>query len=170
MKDTTFVPSEEQWARMIKMHDLVDGKAVEGFIPKGYVSRDIPCTNYLGGGGLVSTLGDYWNFAEMLLGGGVFKGRRVISEESVRALSSPQIPEELQPGVARWGLAMRVVVGEHRRPVGSYGWSGAYGTHFWVDPENKITAVYMKNSFYDGGSGAKTSAEFEKDVYASFEK
>ena len=38
------------------------------------------------------------------------------------------------------------------------------------DPENKIFAVYMKNSHFDGGSGAKTSAEFENDVYASFEK
>ena len=54
--------------------------------------------------------------------------------------------------------------------MGTYGWSGAYGTHFWVDPENKLFAVYMKNSHFDGGSGAKTSAEFERDVYASFEE
>ena len=170
MKDTTFTPSAEQWARMIKMHNMKDGVAVEAPSREGYISRDFPCTNFLGGSGLISTLEDYGNFAQMLLDGGVFGGRRIISEESVKALGTPQIPEELQPGAARWGLAMRVVVGKHRRPVGTYGWSGAYGTHFWVDPENGITAVYMKNSLFDGGSGAITSAEFESDVYNSFKE
>ena len=54
-----------------------------------------------------------------------------------------------------------------RLPKGSYGWSGAYGTHFWVDPTNGIVAIYMKNSRKDGGSGAVTAAHFEEDVYAS---
>ena len=38
------------------------------------------------------------------------------------------------------------------------------GTHFWVDPENRIAAIYMKNSRHDGGGDAITSAEFEEDV------
>jgi CubicO group peptidase (beta-lactamase class C family) len=61
---------------------------------------------------------------------------------------------------------MKVVTREDygRLPLGCFGWSGAYGTHFWVDPENKITAIYMKNSRYDGGGDAITSAEFEEDV------
>lgn len=53
-------------------------------------------------------------------------------------------------------------------PVGAFGWSGAYGTHFWIDPVNSIAAVYMKNSVFDGGSGAVTAANFEKDVFNSF--
>ncbi len=44
---------------------------------------------------------------------------------------------------------------------------GAYGTHFFVDPENRIIGIYMKNSAYDGGSGALTAANFERDVYAA---
>ena len=52
---------------------------------------------------------------------------------------------------------------------GPCGWSGAYGSHFWVDPVNKITAVYMKNSRYDGGAGSQTSIHFEQDVYACLE-
>jgi CubicO group peptidase (beta-lactamase class C family) len=61
---------------------------------------------------------------------------------------------------------MKVVTREDygRLPLGCFGWSGAYGTHFWVDPENKITAIYLKNSRYDGGGDAITSAEFEEDV------
>ena len=71
------------------------------------------------------------------------------------------------PGSQRWGLSVRVITLDSykRLPVGCFGWSGAYGTHFWVDPENKITAVYMKNSQFDGGSGASTAARFEEDVY-----
>ena len=68
----------------------------------------------------------------------------------------------------RWGLGGRVIVKSSVRslPVGSYGWSGAYGSHFWIDPENGISAVYMKNSVYDGGAGCRTANEFEKDVCA----
>ena len=41
--------------------------------------------------------------------------------------------------------------------------------HFWVDTENKITAVYMKNSYYDGGAGAQTANWFEEDVMNSLQ-
>jgi CubicO group peptidase (beta-lactamase class C family) len=54
-------------------------------------------------------------------------------------------------------------------PKGSYGWSGAYGSHFWIDPTNQIFAVYMKNSKVDGGSGNESAVKFEKAVYSSFE-
>ena len=67
-----------------------------------------------------------------------------------------------------WGLGVRVITGSPALPRGSFGWSGAYGTHFWVDPTNRITAIYMKNSRYDGGSGAQTARRFEQAVMASF--
>ena len=50
-------------------------------------------------------------------------------------------------------------------PVSAFGWRGAFGSHFWVDPENKITAVYMKNSWFDGGSGNQSACRFEEAVY-----
>ena len=52
-------------------------------------------------------------------------------------------------------------------PKGVFGWSGAYGSHFWIDPVNKIFAVYMRNSKYDGGSGNESAVNFEKAVYSS---
>ncbi|MBQ6990088.1 MAG: serine hydrolase, partial [Clostridia bacterium] len=83
----------------------------------------------------------------------------------LRNMSRVSIPETLMPGAEQWGLGVRVI-GENYGPLpaGAFGWSGAYGTHFWVDPENKITAVYLKNSLYDGGSGAVTARHFEEDV------
>ena len=80
------------------------------------------------------------------------------------------VTDEIMPGEQKWGLGVRVITGEGypSLDVGSYGWSGAYGTHFWVDPENKVTAVFMKNSRFDGGAGNKSAVRFEEAVYNSF--
>ena len=51
---------------------------------------------------------------------------------------------------------------------GSFGWSGAYGTHFWMDPAKNLCAVYMSNLRDGGGAGAPTAFEFERDVMAGF--
>ena len=122
--------------------------------------------NYLGGAGLISSLEDYFNFAQMLLNGGTFDGRRVISERAINELSRPQV---FKRSSEYWGLGVRVIsdAPDNVLPEGSFGWSGAYGTHFWVDPFNRIIGIYMKNSRYDGGSGAVTSKNFEADVYSA---
>lgn len=167
MKDMTFAPTPEQWSRMIQMHKKLDGKNAVASAPTDAVFSDkFPITHFSGGGGLASTMADYMNFAAMLLNKGVFGGQRVISEEYLSLMSSPRLPESVMGGDNVWGLGVRVVCGRgyKRLPVGSFGWSGAFGTHFWVDPANEITAVYMKNSLYDGGAGAVTAAEFEKAV------
>lgn len=70
------------------------------------------------------------------------------------------------PSSERWGLGVRVIVREdyENLPLGAFGWSGAYGTHFWIDPTNNIAAVYMKNSLFDGGAGNESARNFEKAV------
>lgn len=171
MKDTTFTPSKEQIKRMIVMHDYEDGKSIIGRTTDGCVFEDYPATHCLGGAGLVSSINDYANFAQIFLDKGQFLGQQIVSEESINKMLEPIVPMDIQPGSIRWGFGGRVVVGkENTLPAGSYGWSGKYGTHFWVDPTNKIVALYMKNSRYDGGSGALTSKNFEKDVYSSLKK
>jgi CubicO group peptidase (beta-lactamase class C family) len=152
------------------MHAKSEGKSVPGWVNEGCTFEDFPSTHYLGGAGLVSSLDDYSNFARMLLAGGEFGGERIIAQESVKLMSSALIPWEIMPTNWSWGLSVRVITKpDTHLPVGTYGWSGAYGSHFWIDPENEITAVYMKNSRHDGGSGAVTSYNFELDVYSSFE-
>ncbi len=168
MKDTTFTPSSEQWERAACMHNFVDGKAVFYPVDREHIFGDHPLTYFCGGAGLVSTLTDYEKFADMLLSCGVANnGERILSEDTVSLMRTVAVPDSIMPGNQKWALSMRVILEPTygRLPVGTYGWSGAYGTHFWVDPENRVVAVYMKNSFYDGGSGAKTAANFEKDVY-----
>ena len=165
MTDTCFDPSPEQWARMIEMHDYVGGKAASGQTYDGCVFEDIPTSHPLGGAGLVSTLRDYSRFAEMLLNGGM----GVITPQSVKLMSTPHVPHARQPKSRRWGLGVKVVTDEmgESLPIGAYSWCGAYGTHFWVDSENRITAIYLKNSQYDGGGGSVTGTNFERDVTLS---
>lgn len=146
MTDTTFLPTKEQWSRLVPMENTVPGCVFERY----------PVTNPLGGAGLVSSLADYKRFAQMLLSG------NLLSAEAKKTMTTPY--------VGQWGCGVRVVGEGDRLPKGSYGWSGAYGTHFWIDPQNEIIAIYMKNSRIDGGASATTAAHFEEDVYAAFDK
>lgn len=169
MKNTTFSPTTEQWEQMIPMHTYEDGKGKLAEFPPNSIFEGYPTTYFCGGAGLAATLSDYVRFAELLLANGTWNGRELISEHMIRAMRTPQVPEAIMNGKERWGLGVRVITAEDygSLPSGAFGWSGAYGTHFWVDPVNRITAVYMKNSRYDGGAGAKTACQFERDVYQS---
>lgn len=167
MVDTTFVPTAEQWGRMIAMHRVVDGQNADAPMPAGCVMSDYPCTHYLGGSGLASTLHDYAAFAALLLG----RGQGLMAEETFALLCTPAVPEALMPIHERWGLGVRVITKDYYEdlPVGSFGWSGAYGTHFFVDPVNRVAGVYLRNSLVDGGSGSACARQFERAVHRSFE-
>jgi len=104
---------------------------------------------FAGGGGLVSTVDDYSHFAQMLANGGAFKGKQLLSPRTVRLMTSVHVPATLPGRVTGegYGLSVRVIenaiAGNHRISNGSFGWSGAYGTHFWVDPIEEVVAVMM---------------------------
>lgn len=171
MKDTTFAMNEDQKARMIAMHTYEEGKGAYA-VPKSVetIFENIPTTQFCGGAGLAATLDDYVIFAEMLTHGGEVNGVRVLSEQAVKQMASVQVTDAIMPPPIQWGLGVRVISADgYQMPKGCFGWSGAYGTHYWSDPENKISAVYMKNSGYDGGAGALTAFLFEQDVYAAME-
>ena len=168
MINTTFSPSAEQWQKLIEMHSKRADKNAIGKTWDGCVFEAFPPESYLGGAGLISSIADYLNFTKMLVSRGEFEGKRIISEAAVSELSKPRFNIN---DVEWWGLGVRVITGDTGSPIplGAYGWSGAYGTHFWVDTENEIIGIYMKNSRYDGGSGAVTSKNFEIDVYSALE-
>ncbi len=166
MTNTTFILTQEQWENMVAMHNRVDGKNCVEEMIENHVFSVFPCTHYLGGAGLVSTLADYSRFAKMLLNKGKAPTKQIIGEDTFRLLHTPFVSEAIMPGRERWGLGVRVIVSEDYKnlSVGAYGWSGAYGTHFWIDPTNNIAAVYMKNSLSDGGAGNESARNFEKAV------
>ena len=173
MKDTTFTPTEEQWQRLVIKHMRnSEGKAIDGDDNRRYIYGKNPLTYYCGGAGLMSTAEDYSLFAETLLHGGVApNGHRVIDNKCLKNMSTPYCPigfmdeGTIRTGVT-WGLGVRVFTNDNGKlPKGTFGWSGAYGTHFWVDSVNEITAIYMTNS--DSAGGAITADNFENDIMAS---
>lgn len=165
MHDTTFIPTSEQRGRMVEMHQKTDEKNDVKQMPDNSIFEDIPETHFLGGGGLASTLHDYGIFAHMLLEKGLSPtGKRILSENVFNNMTKNYIDI---CGNQAWGLGVRVITKRSypALPVGTFGWSGAYGTHFFVDIKNEIFAVYMKNSAFDGGAGNESAVNFEKAIY-----
>jgi CubicO group peptidase (beta-lactamase class C family) len=104
---------------------------------------------FSGGGGLLSTPEDYLQFGMMLVNGGQHNGKRLLAPRTVEMMSSIAAPDTL-PGRApgeSYGLSVRVVNNPMARNTflseGSFGWSGLFGTHFWVDPKEGLVGIVM---------------------------
>ena len=106
-----------------------------------------PRKSYSGGAGLLSTASDYARFLQMLLNGGELDGVRVLGPKTVELMTSNHVGSLYQEGRFGFGLGFEIVehVGRSGRPgsVGEFGWGGAYYTKFWVDPVEKVVAVFM---------------------------
>jgi CubicO group peptidase (beta-lactamase class C family) len=117
-----------------------------------------PPKNDSGGAGAVSTASDYLRFCQMLLDGGQLDGARVLSRTTIELMTSdhlgtriatPVNPGEFLIGTPGYtfglGFAVRQGAGVAGVPgsPGEFMWAGYAGTYFWVDPKEKITAVYM---------------------------
>jgi CubicO group peptidase (beta-lactamase class C family) len=143
MPETSHYPTEEQMPRLVSAYQKTDKGLVKNQNSLSMSSK----VYFAGGGGLISTVDDYSHFAQMLANGGELYGKRLLSPVTVKLMSSVHIPYTL-PGRTLgegFGLSVRVmqdaIAGNHRISDGSFGWSGAYGTHFWVDPKQEIVAI-----------------------------
>ncbi|MBE6885258.1 MAG: beta-lactamase family protein [Ruminococcaceae bacterium] len=173
IKDITFFPTEAQWDRMIAMHDRRSGgKMITVNMGRENIFEGFPLNYTCAGAGIAGSIEDYRIFAEMLRCNGEYNGVRIFAPELLKLMKTPYVPDGT-PGRSEtdsWGLGVRVAVHNPVLPAGTFGWSGAYGTHFWVDQENEITAVYMKNNrWYDSHGCGLTGINFEKDVMSALE-
>lgn len=114
-----------------------------------------PVTWESGGAGMVGTVGDYARFAQMLLNGGTFDGRRYLRPETIQLMASDHIGPET--GIARdqnyypgassgfgLGFAVRTSVPPGTSwPLGEYRWDGVGGTFFFIDPEDDLLGIFM---------------------------
>ena len=164
MKDTTWALTPAQEQRLVGLYAAKNGSVA-------HTAALLPPTLYpSGGAGLCSTVPDYLRFVQMLAGNGTLDRVRVLSSASVEEMRRKQLPAGfpgLPPGNAA-GLLMRYVddptAAKSPLPAGAYGWSGAYGTHFWIDPTTGLAAVWMINLTTAGGAGSPDALEFEQMV------
>ena len=143
MKDTTYIAPTGN-PRLVKLYS----RTADGLRPAQYPNF-VNGIYFSGGGGLFSTASDYAQFALMLANGGELNGKRLLSPRLVELMGSVFAPDTLpgRPKGESYGLSVRVVNDPVARnsflTEGSFGWSGAYGTHFWVDRKEKLVAVVM---------------------------
>jgi CubicO group peptidase (beta-lactamase class C family) len=145
MKDISFWPSEAQWTRVASVYSLQQGKLNKNNNPNGMSSQ----VYFMGSGGLISTPSDYIPFGMMLANNGLWNGKQILGKKTIEMMSAMHVPDTLpgrSPGEG-YGLGVRVVT-DHAKlgtmlSTGTYGWSGVYGTHFFVDPVEGVVGVFM---------------------------
>jgi len=152
MTDTGFVVPESKRARVAQplAVDPNSGKDIK--LPDPMVARKFEC----GGGCAVSTPSDYIRFAQMLLNRGTLEGTRLLGRKTVEYMTADQLGSAtIRPGDFPgpgygfgFTMAVRREVGVARLTgsSGDYGWGGAYGTTFWVDPKENLTVVFMSQA------------------------
>jgi CubicO group peptidase (beta-lactamase class C family) len=170
MADTSFFLPEEKAGRLAAVCGIGrDGKAGPVDNPREIAYLKGPRTCYAGGAGLLSTAEDYARFLLMLQSGGEWGGVHILSPKSVELMTVDHLgPVYTSPGQG-FGLGFWVTkeLGRNGDPgsVGAFGWGGAYHTTYWVDPAEKLVAVFMTQLLPATGSDAQ--AKFKALVYQS---
>ena len=149
MKDTGFYVPAEKKDRIATLYHIREGMKPE--------EREFPTEKPLfesGGGGLFSTAEDYSRFAQMLLNGGTAGGERILGRKTVDLIATDHLTAEQQKTHSwdtqrgyGYGLGVRVMTdpaaADINGSVGEWGWDGAFGNWFCVDPKEDLTCVYL---------------------------
>src|SRR5580700_1653037 len=158
MVDAGFYVRDEKRARLVD--PIAGGRPALWDVTK-------PARLFSGGAGLVSTATDYLRFCQMLLNGGELDGVRILSAKTVQQMTTNALPPDVRfagengqfvgPRVGTgWGLgfAIRTNPDFSLLPgaVGSFNWSGVWGTYFWIDPVEKLIGVQMIQVPPDAGA------------------
>ncbi len=166
MHATGFYVRRENLPRLAKIYtpdanDSLTHADAEALSAAGRRNRDFtrPATFLSGGGGLASTGEDYFRFAQMLLNGGA----GIVTGETVALMLKNHQPQP-EPKFG-FGFGIDPVPG---RSGNLYGWGGAAGTRFWLDPEREMVVIFA-TQLYPGGGKRKAAlrGEFLKMVYES---
>lgn len=153
MNDTHFYLPKEKVSRLSKVYSPKEGQPltaapVEGTMNSQGAYVEGPRKSFSGGAGLLSTAKDYYLFLQMMANGGQANGKRILSRHTVDLMTSNHLTEDISysPGEG-FGLGFNVLrdVGLNGTPgsVGEFGWGGAYGSTYWVDPVEDIVVVYF---------------------------
>ena len=183
MRDTGFEVPETKWSRLATVYapdgaggirPMKDPESFDNAVMSPLSYYRAPKTYFSGGAGLTSTATDYSRFAQMLLNRGVLGGVRLLGPKTIELMSADHtsdVPPNflIGPG-GQFGLGFRVTtnVGASQTlgSEGMYGWSGIYGTNFWVDPKEQLIAVVMVQRY----PGAPIAPAFQPLVYQAISR
>ena len=160
MRDTGFVIGPEQVSRFAANYERqADGQLK--LIDDPAQSQYRQCTFFSGGGGLVSTSGDYYRFTSMLRNRGELDGMRLLGRKTVELMTMNHLPggqdltqlaeagmfTETAYGGVGFGLGFSVMQSPPRAQIlgspGEFAWGGAASTAFWIDPAEDLIVIFM---------------------------
>lgn len=147
MASTGFIVPQKDVPRLTTNYGILNGFALPIDPGSSSVFSDNPGI-YAGGAGLVSSARDYDRFLMMLLGEGLYRGERLLSQETARLAMSNLLPKEANIR-GTWiqgygfGAGGRVSLASSPEGEGVFGWNGAAGTIGWVDRKRKMRVTGM---------------------------
>ncbi len=150
MVDTAFWVPPEKVQRFAAMYGPAEGGGLKLLEPAEGSRYTRPTRDPSGGGGLVSTIGDYFRFGQMLLNGGALEGARLLGRKTVEWMLQNHLPEGVYQSDDKangFGCGGSVLLhpGRSHRPgsPGKFGWGGAANTEWWIDPAEELQCVLM---------------------------
>ena len=185
MKDTGFYVPKNKINRFASCYERTPKEYLRlqdaGSKASGYSSMPLHLS---GGGGLVSTTEDYYNFCQMLLNGGSFGGKRLLSRKTIELMTSNHLHEnqdmvtmgsegsfsEIRYKGVGFGLGFGVNIDladtQNSGSIGSYNWGGAASTFFWIDPKEELICILMTQLMPSGYYPIRV--QMQSMVYSSF--
>jgi len=164
MRETAWREPDERLPRLAALYRKSEGKLVRD-ADANTRRLNFQGNRLTGGGfGLASTLDDYMRLARMLLNRGELDGARILKPSTVKLMATDQLDPRITdrgflPGKGSVGFGMDFAVrvsqpqkpAESRGAVGEFFWDGAASTLFWVDPANRMAAVFFTQKMpFDG--------------------
>lgn len=154
MEDTQFFIGADKRRRFAQIYEISDDGNLVPWSDQTGTTRFLPTAKLeSGGGGLVSTAGDYLRFSQMLLNGGVLGGTRILSRASITMMTTNQLLDENLAFIHRYtpgwgvgyGLGILNDIGAmgHLGSVGGYRWDGGGNTYFFVDPTEDLVVLLL---------------------------
>lgn len=155
MKDTSFFLPPEKASRLANVYGIENGQLVlrETAETSDYVQG--PRTCFSGGAGLLSTAADYGRFLQMLLNEGELDGVRLLSPKTVQLMRANHTGDKYRRDTTGFGLGFWInedpgFYGE-LGSEGAYGWGSAYYPQYFVDPKERLVAIFMTQLMPAGG-------------------
>jgi CubicO group peptidase (beta-lactamase class C family) len=188
MNDTGFVISPAQWAREASGHRRQRDGSLRAQ-PMEHRPKWPPAPqSFSGGGGIYSSAPDYLTLIRMLMHGGALNGARILHPDTVALMGQNQIGQ-IDVGVLRttvpavsndvdffpgnqlkWGFGHMITTQPvpEGRSAGSLTWAGIYNTHYWIDPKERIAAVFMTQVLpFADKRVLGVYRRFERGIYAA---
>jgi len=150
MSDTFFEVPADKRNRLVQMFSTQNGQLVYAERPNAHGDRHRHYPS--GGGGLYSTVADYYRFAQMLLDQGTYEGRSILGKKTVQSMMRNQtgflgdgIKSNNRSEAYGYGGSVKIdtFYEKDMSSVGSYGWGGAFSTWYRIDPEEDLIIMFF---------------------------